>query len=177
MRPTKGTTLFLAVAVAMVISGALFAREQNADPTSFAALTAEVRLLRLAVEKSTQTQAQIQAMAVYLSAQQSRLLQVSARADAVRKDLETAVRERSQLADMVSEAERALAGPPPTAPNGKPIPDMRQAELADMKRGLARVAAVEAEMRGRESEAAAAVQSELNRWSEMIARLEAAARQ
>ena len=115
-------------------------------------------------------------MAVYLSAQQSRLLQVSARADAVRKELETAVRERSQIADMVSEVERALTGPPPVAPNGKPIPDLRQAELSEMRRGLARATALEADLRSRESEATAAVQTELNRWSEMIARLEQATR-
>ena len=52
---------------------------------SLTALTAEVRQLRLAVEESMRSQAQTQALGVYLSAQQSRILQVASRLDAVPK--------------------------------------------------------------------------------------------
>ena len=68
---------------------------------SLAALTAEVRQLRVAVEELARAQAEMQAMGVYLSAQQSRVQQVSAQLDAVRKDLETAtVRSQSFEAEL-----------------------------------------------------------------------------
>jgi hypothetical protein len=60
------------------------------DDGSLAALTAEVRQLRVAVEDLARAQAETQAMGVYLSAQQSRVQQISAQLDAVRKDLDTA---------------------------------------------------------------------------------------
>src|SRR5688500_4184791 len=60
------------------------------DDGSLAALTAEVRQLRVAVEDLARVQAETQALGVYLSAQQSRVQQVSAQLDAARKELETA---------------------------------------------------------------------------------------
>jgi chromosome segregation ATPase len=74
-----------------------------------AALTAEVRQLRVAVEELARAQAEMQAMGVYLSAQQSRVQQVSAQLDAVRKDLDTAtVRSQSFEAELARLAD-ALA--------------------------------------------------------------------
>lgn len=76
---------------------------------SLAALTAEVRQLRVAVEELARAQAEMQAMGVYLSAQQSRVQQVSAQLDAVRKDLATAtVRSQSFEAELARLAD-ALA--------------------------------------------------------------------
>ena len=76
---------------------------------SLAALTAEVRQLRVAVEELARAQAEMQAMGVYLSAQQSRVQQVSAQLDAVRKDLDTAtVRSQSFEAELARLAD-ALA--------------------------------------------------------------------
>ena len=61
---------------------------------SLAALTAEVRQLRLVIEELAKgqtalakDQTQTQALAVYLSVQQSRILQVTARLDATRDEL------------------------------------------------------------------------------------------
>jgi hypothetical protein len=47
--------------------------------TSLAPLTSELRQLRMAVEELTRSQTQTQALGVYLSVQQSRILQVAAR--------------------------------------------------------------------------------------------------
>src|SRR6266550_560915 len=88
--------------IAVIGCGVVLARQQvgTADATgSLAALTAEVRLLRLSVEKGADSQTQVQAMTVYLSAQQSRLLQVSARADGLRKDLDAAIVASRHFAD------------------------------------------------------------------------------
>jgi hypothetical protein len=71
------------------------------DDGSLAALTAEVRQLRVAVEALARAQAETQAMGVQLSAQQSRVQQVSAQLDAVRKDLDAAtVRSQSIEAEL-----------------------------------------------------------------------------
>jgi hypothetical protein len=53
------------------------------DGGSLAALTSEVRQLRLAVEAATRSQTQTQALSVYLSVQQSRVLHVATRLDSV----------------------------------------------------------------------------------------------
>ena len=54
-----------------------------------AALTAEIRQLRLAVEESTRSQTQTQALSVYLSVQQARLVQVAARVDVAERNWTT----------------------------------------------------------------------------------------
>src|ERR1051325_2226818 len=73
-------------------------RTEPADPGSLAALTAEVRELRLAVQQLSQTQSQTQALGVYLSVQQSRVLQVSSQLDAARKELDAASLHSNELA-------------------------------------------------------------------------------
>ena len=60
----------------------------NDGGASLAAVTSELRQLRMAVEELTRSQTQTQALGVYLSAQQSRVLQVATRLDSARKDLE-----------------------------------------------------------------------------------------
>jgi hypothetical protein len=95
---------------AVVLTGGLTAlglAQERADGPgsgSLAALTAEVRQLRLAVEalakdqiqaakdqtQAAKEQAQMQALAIALSVQQSRILQLTARLDATRAELERA---------------------------------------------------------------------------------------
>jgi hypothetical protein len=177
---TCGKQMVACAVVALIVCSGVLARQQvgpSDQAGSLAALTAEVRLLRLSVEKSAETQAQLQAMTVYLSAQQSRLLQVSARADALRKDLDAAVRESRHFADIVAGLETDMAmSPQPLSSGAAPTRAQLEAELSQMKKDLARATAAEAELRNRESDATAAVQSELARWTDMIARLEQATR-
>ena len=67
----------------------VLAQEKNdATNGSLAALTAEIRQLRVAVEESTRSQTQTQALGVYLSVQQSRILQGATRLESARKELD-----------------------------------------------------------------------------------------
>ncbi len=61
---------------------------EHIDPGSLSALTSELHQLRTAVEEMIRTQTQTQALGVYLSVQQSRIVQAATRLDAVRKELE-----------------------------------------------------------------------------------------
>ena len=158
--------------LAMILCATALAQEESTPPVgSLAALTTEVRLLRMAVEKSTQTQTQLQGLSVYLSAQQSRLIQTSARVDTIRKDLDIAVRDSKALADRVAAARASLAN--------ELNPDLK-AQVQDMLTAITREAAhataYEAQIRAREAESLADLQTEFTRWSELIARLEQAMR-
>lgn len=160
--------LFGCGVLAMIVGVTALAQEVSTQPGgSLAALTSEVRLLRVAVEKSTQTQTQLQGLSVYLSAQQSRMIQTSARVDTIRKDLDVAARNSKALTDRVAAARASLAS--------NPNPDVR-AEAQDMLTVVTREAtqatAYEAQLRAREAEASADLQTELTRWSDLIARLE-----
>jgi predicted nucleic acid-binding Zn-ribbon protein len=55
-----------------------------------AALTAEVRQLRVAIEQLARSQAETQTLGMTLSAQQGRILQVTQQLDAVRKEIAAA---------------------------------------------------------------------------------------
>ena len=88
-------------------------REAPALPgeASLAALTAEVRQLRLAVEELARSQSETQALGVYLSAQQTRMQQADQQLAAVREQIDssTAVRQdlETRLARMLADQARA----------------------------------------------------------------------
>jgi hypothetical protein len=134
---------------------------------SLAALTAEVRQLRVAVEESARSQVQTQALGVYLSVQQSRVLQVSARLDAARRDLDAmTVRSRdiaTQLATIDDELPRV------TEPT-------KRAALEDMNRELKTQQGTfglrEQQARSREGELSQELQVEDARWTDLISRLD-----
>lgn len=96
---------------AAVFGGAVYVRAQvtTTDAPSLAAIASELRLLRQAVEKSTDTQTQIQALTAALSAQQSRLLQVSARAESLRKDVDAATAEHAVVTDYMTRLTNQMA--------------------------------------------------------------------
>ena len=73
-----------------------------------AALTSEIRELRLAVQQLAQTQSQTQALGVYLSVQQSRLVQTASRLDSARHELEEATDRSSDLAASLADIEEQL---------------------------------------------------------------------
>ena len=84
-RLSWSVVLMLAAGSAAVV----LAQEKNDAPNgSLAALTAEIRQLRVAVEESTRSQTQTQALGVYLSVQQSRILQAATRLESARKELD-----------------------------------------------------------------------------------------
>jgi DNA anti-recombination protein RmuC len=162
----------LAAIAALLIAGnavPLWAQDKidAPSPGTLAALTAEVRALRIAVEESTKNQTQTQALAVYLSAEQSRLVQVSSRLDAVRTELAAATSRFRELTDSLASAQTRLA----TVIQ----PEMR-AELEELARAFKqqsdRAADQVRQLTTRESELAQMFQTEEARWADLITRLE-----
>jgi chromosome segregation ATPase len=142
-------------------------RDETLGAGSLAALTAEISQLRLAVEESTRNQTQTQALGVYLSAQQSRILQVANQLDRVRKDIDAASDRSQVLATQLTSFEDMLsqATEPP-----------RRAELENRIRAVSseqkRASLQEQQARNREAEISQALQLENARWSDLISRLE-----
>src|SRR6187401_2394334 len=146
----------------------VLAQEKNdATNGSLAALTAEIRQLRVAVEESTRSQTQTQALGVYLSVQQSRILQGATRLESARKELDAlSLRSReiaSQLENFQGEIIRV------TEPQ-------RRAQLEDANQQLKseqrHVVEQEQQARAREAELSQALQVEESRWTDLITRLE-----
>ena len=99
------------VAAVMVTAGCaatLLAQTSGAGVGSLAELTAEVRLLRLAVEQSGRTQTQAQALGIFLSAQQSRILQMTTRLDVARKELDGIAQRSIEHANELASLEELL---------------------------------------------------------------------
>ena len=131
-----------------------------------AALTAEVRQLRLAVEELARSQSETQALTVYLSAQQSRMQQADQQLAAVREQIDSSTAERQNLETRLTNlsAERARVPPDRRAQIEDAINDLR-AEQARIDLQLQQA-------RSRENDLSRAVQSEETRFNELIARLE-----
>ena len=69
---------------------------------SMAALTAEVRQLRLAVEEFARTQAETQALSAYLAARQGRLMQTTQQLDAVRKEIDAVTASKEGIEEQLA---------------------------------------------------------------------------
>jgi len=161
------------VACAMLIVGSavVWAQTKTEDTAgSLAALTAEVRLLRVAVEDASRAQTQTQALSVALAAQQSRMQQLSARIDAVKRDVATAEQSAKQTAFMLKSAQDGMAG-------SDPAERKQSAEILPMfKQQADATAATLNDLRRRELDLQQAMQMEEQRWQDLINRLEAAIR-
>jgi hypothetical protein len=139
------------------------------EPTdgSMAALTAEVRELRLAVQQFAQTQSQTQALGVYLSVQQSRILQVSSQLDTTRRELDGVSRQSSETTSRLAVLEEEL--PRTSDPTQR---NAVQEAIREMRREQALAAAQEQQLRNRELELSQTMQTEESRWSSLLTRLE-----
>ena len=135
---------------------------------SMAGLTAEVRTLRMAVQQLAQTQSQTQALGVYLSVQQSRVLQVSSQLDAARKELDGAAVRANDLASKLADLEEQLPRVSDSAER-----NVIQGESRVVRREHTLATAQEQQARNRETELTQALQTEESRWSALISRLEA----
>ena len=134
---------------------------------SLGTLTAEVRQLRLAVEESTRTQAQTQALGVYLSVQQSRLVQVTARLDAARKELDDiTVRAKQMAADLSRNNEALLREANPQVRAGL------ESENRALKSELEHIGLQDGQVRSREAELSQMLLAETTRWTDLISTLE-----
>ena len=143
-------------------------RGEPAVPGSLAALTAEVRELRLAVQQLTQTQTQTQALGVYMSVQQGRVLHVSSQLDAARKELDAAVLRADEMGTKLADLEEEL--PRVSDPTTRRA---IQEQTRELRREQAAAAGQEQQLRGREQELAQSLEAEEARWSTLISRLEA----
>lgn len=160
----SATVLSVGCAAAVLAQG----RNDGTDAaSSLAPVTSELRQLRLAVEELTRSQTQTQALGVYLSVQQSRILQVATWLESARKDLETAtIRSREitwRLATLNDELRQA------TEPE-------RRAQLEDAireaKHNQGTIGLQEQQARSRETELSQALHLEESRWTDLISRLE-----
>jgi hypothetical protein len=165
-RKIAGCTAALLIAGSSLVSMAQD-KGEALNPGSLAALTAEVQKLRLAVEESTRSQAQTQAIGVYLSVQQSRLVQVTTRLDAVRKELDDITRRsRQTTAELARISQRLLS---------QADPQMRsewEGLGRALKDELERMGLQEQQVRSREAELSQLLQTENNRWTDLISALE-----
>lgn len=162
------------VCAAALLGGAAYVRAQvqATDAPSLAAIASELRLLRQAVEKSTDTQTQIQALTAALSAQQSRLLQVSSRADELKKQFETAAKAHADVVQSITTNTNALAAGTLNVEVRGAVADM----VKEMRVQEQHLAADEAQARAALTEAEGAVQAELSRWTDLMTRLDQLAR-
>jgi hypothetical protein len=167
MRPVKLAACVLVVAVAT--GGAVGAATRGQTPGDLVAVVAELKLLRQAVEDATKAQTQTQGLAVYLSAQQSRLVFTAGRLDAVRRELDASTATVLRLTEQMTEREAAIAQ--------VAHPELRaeyQAVMPRMKRELSLASDADQRLRAREAALAQSLQQDESTWRDLIARLEQA---
>lgn len=134
---------------------------------SMAALTAEVRQLRVAVEELARSQAETQALGMTLAAQQGRILQLTQQLDTVRKEIAAATAGsqgiEAQLAGFREEISRM------TEPGAR-------AGFESAMRGIeAERSRLELELqqaRSRENDLSRQLALEESRWNDTLARME-----
>lgn len=169
------TNRFVSVAagigLAMLLGGAwISAQSQGPGPStggSLAELTAEVRQLRLVVQDAGRNQTQIQALNIALTAQHSRLSQVSARLDKVDEELRVASLRSQQAAQSLSDVRAALARA--TTESDR---QHLQGVMEDFKQSADKVAGEENQIRTRQMELFNSFRAEEARWVELVAKLE-----
>ena len=163
----------LVIVVLGVGAGSAVWARQNPTPLvadgSVAALTAEVRALRLSLEAAAKDQVQVQGLGVYLSVQKDRLLQVVARLDAARRDTASAVEAVRRTAGDLAMTEKYLAENPTLAADRRA--DLERA-IRMQKQEAERAQQTENDARLRETQAEQAVATEEARWTELVGRLE-----
>ena len=102
--------ILTALVVAIAVGATVVLAQGRGEPSegSMAALTAEVRELRLAVQQLAQTQSQTQALGVYLSVQQNRIMQVSSQLESARMELDGVSRQSSDVTGRLANLEEEL---------------------------------------------------------------------
>jgi len=164
---TRGAVAIAALFGTVWCAATLLAQTSDTSPGSLRELTAEIQQLRLAIEQSSRTQTQAQALGIFLSAQQSRILQVTTRLDAARKELDVLSQRATNHASQVARFDDEL--PRVTDPKQRAEYEDRSRSLkAEMKM----IGAEEQQARVREAEMLQAWQQEEARWNDLIARLQ-----
>jgi len=169
MRAAVRTVTWSVMALAIAGGATVVLGQSRGEPAdgSMAALTAEVRELRLAVQQFAQTQSQTQALGVYLSVQQSRILQVSSQLETARRELDGVSRQSSDVTSKLADLEEEL--PRISDPMQR---NAVQEAIREMRREQALATAQEQQLRNRELELSQTMQTEESRWSSLLTRLE-----
>ncbi|HET9474979.1 MAG TPA: hypothetical protein VFO82_13860 [Steroidobacteraceae bacterium] len=155
------------VVVTASVGSALVGSTTRAETpqSDLSALSAEIRLLRVAVEEAARAQTQTQGLAVYLSAQQSRFVQTASRLDGVRNDLDAAVNRTRELTTGLADAQRGLA-------RATEFRLEYETKVDALKRELALATDLEQRLRAREADLVQAFQQDEATWRELLSRLE-----
>lgn len=129
-------------------------------------LTAEVRELRLALQAVGREQTQMQAVSIALTAQHSRLTQVSARLDASDKDLAAAAAQTQAAFKLVADAQNeARTASAVGREHWEGVAKVRKAEADAVQEAENRV-------RTRQLDLMNAFRTEEARWLELVAKLD-----
>ena len=161
----------LAAAIAVLAAAAAVTTwAQGLGPSSagsLAELTAEVRQMRVALQEASRSQNQMQALNISLTAQQSRLAQVSARLDTAEEDLQQAMSRTREAVTVITTAQNE------TRPNMTAEERGQLAEMVKVFRQQADEAqARENNARAKRDDLVNAFRAEEARWLQLVAKLE-----
>ena len=134
--------------------------------SALASIASEIRLLRGSIEKANDNEVQIQAISVFLTNEQGRLVQVGNRLDSIRHDLDIATANSREAAVAVAGMESRL----PDVPTQRR--DQWEASIADAKKSAGAAAQRESDLRVRERDALQEFQTERDQYTAMVARLQ-----
>jgi hypothetical protein len=166
---TKKVIWFGLTIMAFGCIAAVRAQEKNEalGSGSLTALTGEVRQLRIAIEESMRSQTQAQALGVYLSAQQSRIVQLASRLDVTRRELDSKTDHSQNTATILSSIQDRLS---------RVTDEKERLRLEDENRAMTqeqkKISFQEQRIRTREAELSQALQIENDRWNDLVIRLE-----
>jgi len=166
----KSVGLLACIGIIAIGSAWVSARSQGFGPSaagSLAELTAEVRQLRVVVQDAGRNQVQIQALNISLTAQHSRLSQVSARLDKADEELRVASAKTQDFSKTLSEAQAELARAT-TESDRRHLQDV----VAEFKATVDRLGADENQIRTRQMELFNSFRAEEARWIELVSKLD-----
>jgi chromosome segregation ATPase len=174
MRPTIRPSWWLPIAGVLVAGTAVLAAQnqaQNLPPPdgTMRELVAEVRALRLAVERTSGLSARSQALLGRVQLQENRLAELGRRLDEARERVRMAAVEETRHANQLAELTRRLQGSSGDADDRANMDAMLREMRANVK--LAQDQA--AQLRADEQAVLTALTQEQTRWSDYNARLEA----
>jgi hypothetical protein len=149
----------LALVVTLRVRAATPQAESADDPIK--ALLAEVHALRLAMERSAVVTPRVQLTLARLGIEEQRTTQIGAQIDQARRQLADAALESQRLTRSLEDADKALQ-----EPIAEPQRKGWEQERIMIKRKLSTQAALEQQLRSRESEFSQMLTTEQARWVE-----------
>lgn len=170
--PPRTRSIAMVALLATVLALVVTLRVRAATPAQSAddaikALLAEVHALRLAMERSAAVTPRVQLTLARLGIEEQRTTQIGAQLDQARRQLTDAASESRRLTSSLEEVEKALQ---------EPIADPQrkgwEQERIEIKRKLSTQAALEPQLRRRESELSQMLATEQARWVELNGRLD-----